>query len=161
MKILSNFCTNNFISKRISCHRPFHSNNAVRPSKLFSFWQQNAGKSLRVKSHHTLVPARNGNNRQPSFRLLKVLGCGTICVTFGLWKHKNCFVRCEANRLSDFSSHLNHDHDVRFNWTKFWQYLKPHLFKLIAAICVSNTYDHNCINFIKETKCFSLVKRLH
>lgn len=32
------------------------------------------------------------------------------------------------------------ENDVKFDWKKFWEYLKPHLIKFIGAILVRNRF---------------------
>lgn len=48
-------------------------------------------------------------------------------------------VKCEANisgnRLTGFKYS---DKEIKFDWKRFWLYLKPHMLKLLIAIIVSN-----------------------
>ncbi|XP_053661634.1 mitochondrial potassium channel ATP-binding subunit [Anopheles marshallii] len=72
---------------------------------------------------------------QAGGRLVKVLLGGTaISVTLG-YQYRKLFVHCEAsvNRLAGQRSVLD-DGTVRFDWWKFWRYLKHHLGKLIGAV---------------------------
>lgn len=38
----------------------------------------------------------------------------------------------------DYSSNVAKKAEVKFDWAKFWSYLKPHLIKFLSAICVRN-----------------------
>lgn len=52
-------------------------------------------------------------------------------------RYNRLFVKCEADRMVGVHARTIKENDVRFDWKRFWKYLKPHLLKLIAAIIVS------------------------
>jgi ATP-binding cassette subfamily B (MDR/TAP) protein 8 len=67
--------------------------------------------------------------------ILKCLLSGTaLTVTVGL-KNGNYFAHCEAetNRLITLRASDGKD-TLKFDWWKFWSYLRPHILKLIGAI---------------------------
>lgn len=59
---------------------------------------------------------------------------------FGLSiKCRNSIVVCEAGRLTGYSAKsMRNNETVAFDWKKFWHYLKPHILKFLAAICVNS-----------------------
>lgn len=124
----------------ITYFRPFYHNNYfLRSNNLLQF-KPNISKQWTNNYKTSFSPLKPAVKRQNPNRLLSIFGGGTIVyVIGGLWKHKNCFVHCDTNRLSDFSTYFDHQHhaEAKFDWSKFWHYLKPHLLKLIAAIFVN------------------------
>lgn len=148
-------CIHEFSIKTLTLifSRPsFYHNTPLRFNNLFQFKSNNISKTW-TKNYKTFTPSKTTVQRTNSNRLLSLFGGGTVVCVIGLWKHKNCFVHCNTNRLSDFDTYFDHQpHEAKFNWSKFWHYLKPHLFKLIAAICVNknqyNFYDNKIMKFI-------------
>lgn len=68
-----------------------------------------------------------------------VLASGTLAnLSFKKW------AICEVshNRLAGYK--YQSDKHLKFNWSKFWSYLKPHLWYLILAIAVSFTVIFVC-----------------
>lgn len=52
-------------------------------------------------------------------------------------KWNGAYVSCSAGRLAGYQSNVTKADTVAFDWKRFWKYLKPHLLKFLAAICVS------------------------
>uniref|UniRef100_A0A182KA11 Mitochondrial potassium channel ATP-binding subunit n=1 Tax=Anopheles christyi TaxID=43041 RepID=A0A182KA11_9DIPT len=83
-----------------------------------------------VRPTHTVTKTSSQGSR-----LIKVLLGGTVVsITLG-YQYRKSFVHCEAsvNRLAG-QRQLVDDATVRFDWWKFWRYLRNHLGKLIGAV---------------------------
>ncbi|XP_055839508.1 mitochondrial potassium channel ATP-binding subunit [Episyrphus balteatus] len=44
------------------------------------------------------------------------------------------FVQCESNRLAGVLQKTLQQDDTKFDWKKFWEYLKPYLWELLGAV---------------------------
>ncbi|EAA11750.4 AGAP006273-PA [Anopheles gambiae str. PEST] len=83
-----------------------------------------------VRPSHTVTKTGSQGSR-----LIRVLLGGTVVsITLG-YQYRKSFVHCEAsvNRLAG-QRQLVDDGAVRFDWWKFWHYLRRHLGKLIGAV---------------------------
>uniref|UniRef100_A0AAG5DFJ4 Mitochondrial potassium channel ATP-binding subunit n=1 Tax=Anopheles atroparvus TaxID=41427 RepID=A0AAG5DFJ4_ANOAO len=97
-----------------------------------SFLQTTRGNNLRpLRSGHTAAKTSARGSRVVRFALLGGTG---VSFSLGL-QYRRWFVHCEAegNRLAGQRYALE-DERVRFDWWKFWRYLKQHLGKLIGAV---------------------------
>uniref|UniRef100_A0A1A9WQU5 Mitochondrial potassium channel ATP-binding subunit n=1 Tax=Glossina brevipalpis TaxID=37001 RepID=A0A1A9WQU5_9MUSC len=87
------------------------------------------------------VTTNSTHTAKPALRL-KTLWCGAGALTIGLASRnllQNNFrqVKCEGNRLTGiFQSTLQPD-DGKFDWKRFWSYLRPYLWELLAAIAAA------------------------
>ncbi|XP_055606458.1 mitochondrial potassium channel ATP-binding subunit-like [Uranotaenia lowii] len=74
--------------------------------------------------------------RQGSTKIVNLLlGGTTVSLTIGYQCGRRWFVHCEApafNRLDGRKS--NQSDSVKFDWKKFWSYLRPHWLRLIGSI---------------------------
>ncbi|XP_058055790.1 mitochondrial potassium channel ATP-binding subunit [Anopheles bellator] len=86
----------------------------------------------RLPIHQTVAKGGRAvtKHRTKVFRVL--LGGSAISLTLGL-QYRRWFVHCEANRLTGQRYGFD-DEAARFDWRKFWSYLKQHLGKLVGAI---------------------------
>lgn len=93
------------------------------------------GHDLRQVRTKCIAPAKCVSNVAGKSRLLSLLA-GGISLPLGLHGH-SLWAHCKAaDRLTGFTSKVNKERDVRFDWYKFWGYLKPHLLKFFGAILV-------------------------
>lgn len=81
---------------------------------------------------------KNVNESKLSLYFLKFgfsgLGITAVCIL----KSSNQFVFCkEAKRISDINPISLSDPELNFEWTKFFQYLYPHIWYLLLALSVS------------------------
>lgn len=80
------------------------------------------------------VVVRTGERSSKLLRL--VIGGSAVSVTVG-YQFRRWFVHCEAaavnNRLVGHKV-AGAGEGIKFDWQKFWTYLRPHLVKLIGAI---------------------------
>lgn len=45
-------------------------------------------------------------------------------------------VRCQSDRITGYRSKVTRPDEGKFDWARFWGYLKPHLLKFLGAIAV-------------------------
>jgi hypothetical protein len=72
--------------------------------------------------------------------LTLALGIGTSC----LLRNRFLTAKCEVNRTTELS--IASSPEVKFDWKRFWKYLKGHLWKLIGAIAAALAVAYLNIN---------------
>jgi hypothetical protein len=97
-------------------------------------------KVERQKLYHTNKqrPLPPEKSKKPHYLLYKLcLGVGTVC---GVKIYSSSIlVSCQAaqtSRLTGLKSEENVEEDAKFDWSKFFALLWPHIWSLLAAIAV-------------------------
>lgn len=115
-------------------------------------------KVERHKLHHASKqqPLPPQQSRKPHYLLYKLcLGVGTICGV----KICSCsiLVSCQTlqtSRLAGLKSEENVGEDAKFDWSKFFALLWPHIWYLLAAIAVCLFYiKYICVILCDLTQC--------
>lgn len=110
-------------------------------------------KLYHTNKQHPLPPEQS---RKPHYLLYKLcLGVGTVCGV------KICsssiLVSCQAaqtSRLAGLKSEENIEEDAKFDWSKFFALLWPHIWSLLAAIAVCLLYIKCiCVILCDLTQC--------
>lgn len=70
-------------------------------------------------------------------RFLSFLAGGTGFGTGVAVSYRHMLVRCHAADRISASVRVLRKEDGKFDWWRFWTYLRPHIIKFLGAICVS------------------------
>lgn len=63
-----------------------------------------------------------------------LLGAGGVSLGLAAKCRSSWVVQCESNRLAGVFQKTLHKDDTKFDWRKFWEYLKPYIWELLGAI---------------------------
>lgn len=92
--------------------------------------------SRHFKTFHQKPSSLAKGKTSNSLKLWTAFGGVSVGLTVAARLHgRSITVHCEANRLRGIESLENSE--ARFDWRRFWQYLRPHLMKLLAAVACS------------------------
>lgn len=72
-----------------------------------------------------------------TYQKILFAGFGLSCLSYKYLKIAKCEANITGDRLTGFKYS---DKEIKFDWRRFWIYLKPHLLKLAIAIIVSLIY---------------------
>lgn len=68
---------------------------------------------------------------------------GTGVISAVAANYRQFWVSCRADRVSGYKSTATMQRkEAQFDWYRFWTYLRPHLLKLIGAICVRGVCEN-------------------
>lgn len=83
------------------------------------------------------VPSSTASGLGGKSRFLSFMAGGTGLTTVAAVNYRHYWVRCNAaDRIT--AVRVLRKKDGRFDWWRFWTYLRPHLLKFLGAICVRN-----------------------
>lgn len=93
-----------------------------------------------VRSYFKDVLKTSKSSAKPSFQGKRIIG---LSLGAGL-AFKSCLsVRCDSSRLSDVRLVKE---PIKFDWARFWYYLKGHLWKLLGAVVAALAVAYLNIN---------------
>lgn len=124
---------------KIFHHSSTHFNTILKNSTLNKSWLTKPNQSLNrpmIRSHFN-KPVKFKDPTKPTFTFSTVtkislgLASGSLVKVY-CQKWVFCQEKVTATRLAGYKA-LNDDH-LKFDWKKFWEYLRPHIWYLIAAI---------------------------
>ena len=112
-------------------------------------------KLYHASKQQRLPPERS---RKPHYLLYKLcLGVGTVCGV--KISSSSILVSCQVaqtSRLAGLKSEENIEEDAKFDWSKFFALLWPHIWSLLAAIAVGLLYIiYICVILCDLTWCWA------
>ncbi|KAK5649149.1 hypothetical protein RI129_004041 [Pyrocoelia pectoralis] len=100
---------------------------------FFSYLLQLQRNTFKVFQRNTINSLKSTKKPQWSFRSITKVG---FLITSGsvLKLYLSNVAHCKVSRTRLTGYRTLSDKDLQFNWQKLWQYLKPHIYFLVAAI---------------------------
>ncbi|XP_055379821.1 mitochondrial potassium channel ATP-binding subunit [Condylostylus longicornis] len=130
LRLLISNCGKNEIHRTILNISRFPSNNLPNTAKdIIKSFKINKNFTKNIKNRKNTENVGRSNTKQ-----ILLSGFG-ISLGLGAKVGNRFFVHCEADRLSGvIQTGIDEHKDVKFDWKKFWEYLKPYFWELLGAI---------------------------